>query len=287
MDLKNKIILLKKKINENKEKLISFDIAHSKNVFTESVQSKVEKIRSNTSLGIIQFNVRGVIFSLSRQTILNNKDTLFYYLINDSRYDGKEIYFDRSPYCFKLILHFLRFKTFDYSSLHNEEIALLLDDASYYEVDEITNYLSERLKGCLVISYEYTIPYMIDDIQYTPICNIDDFSNKSLKTGGICVDKGGSVTFTLNADWPISSMEIGPYILMASDSGWMNSFGAGAQILVSHDKNIWSEVGKIPQTYSSKILKIEVLTSARFIKIQSQDSPLGISYFKVSANYKK
>ena len=280
------------KINNLKEKIqntkITIKQIHSKaenlGIEQESIKDKLAKILNQSKADqIVKFNVRGMKFNLSQRLIFNRKDTLLYSIVNNSQFDiNEELMFDRSPIIFKYILQYYRYNNIDYRSLNPIECNCLLEEAIYFEIDDISEYLSERAKGPYFIKYEYTNPFLdSDDNLYVKDCQISDFDNKSLKQGGCCVDKKGYVIFELNTDWKIHALSIGPYVHIVKGSGWLVSYGSGAKILTSMDKNLWNEVGEIPNTYSTKILKIELAESlCKYIKIQHPTGPLGLSHLK-------
>jgi len=84
---------------------------------------------------VIRFNVGGKHFATSTDTLLKTPDTLFYKLVLSKKMNlDEEIFFDRSPTFFPVILDFLRTKKINYKRFTNDELKQLAVEVEYYEV---------------------------------------------------------------------------------------------------------------------------------------------------------
>ncbi len=85
---------------------------------------------------IIKFNVGGKKFASSTDTLLKIPDTLFYKIITSKIMDlTEEIFFDRSPTFFGVLLDFLRNNKITYKRFSKEDLKTLAIEAEYYEVN--------------------------------------------------------------------------------------------------------------------------------------------------------
>jgi len=191
----------------------------------------------------------------------------------------EEIFFDRSPFVFKHILNYLRFQSLDYKKLDPVQMEYLLRDAEFYELTQMTEYLSEKTKDIRIIKFEYSGPFKFNNSQIIGTNLLEDVvDNKNLKKGAICTDGPGWIIFELNCDWDINSVEVGPYV--KDPNKWKSQNGVGAKIYASMEKKIWTEIGVIPSTYGSKPIVIPLKTiSAKYIKFQ-HTGQIGIAYIK-------
>ena len=84
---------------------------------------------------IVKFNVSGEKFQTRLKTILSMRDTLLYNLVLDTNFDiSKEVYLDRSPQIFKILMDYMRYKDITYSSYPSKVLYNLLLEADYFEV---------------------------------------------------------------------------------------------------------------------------------------------------------
>lgn len=234
------------------------------------------KINGNT---LVKFNVSGKKFITKVETLLSIKDTLFYKIIISEKFDlTKEIFFDRSPRFFSVILDYIRYKKIYYQRFSKEEIDDIKIEADYFEVSDISDYLCSNVKDLEIIRFEFSGPFIYSGTA-VGTNNINDINDKKCLKG-ICTTVNGFITFELNAEWKLEGLEIGGY------RGNPNSFapenGNGANILVSVNKLHWITVGIIPSGYGSviKTVKFNNVHSAKYIKFQHHNY-LGIGYLKL------
>lgn len=240
----------------------------------KSMDEKADKIY-NSQTDIIRFNVGGKKFASSSNTLMATKDTLFCKLLESGRIDTKEeIFFDRSPKMFPFILDYLRTKQINYKRFSKEEMTLLKDDAEYYQIGDILQYLEDRLKDIEYVGFEYSGAYSYNG-QTAGTGRVEDIKDKTCMKG-ICAQSPGWITIELNGEWEFDTIEIGGW--KGNSSLWYADNGAGASILTSIDKSNWKTVGTIPYGYGNTISTVKLTkSSARYIKF-NYTSYLGIGY---------
>jgi hypothetical protein len=243
----------------------------------KSMDEKADKI-FNYQGDIIKFNVGGKKFATSLNTIKENSDTLFCKLIESGKIDIKEeIFFDRSPALFPCILNYLRTKQDSYKNLSKEELKILMDDAQYYQLNEIIQYLQERLKDISFVSFETSGPYVYNN-QTAGNGKLEDLSNKTCLKG-ICANSPGWIIIQLNYEWDFEAIEIGGW--KGNSTLWYSDNGAGASIMTSTDKVNWITVGIIPYGFGNGIQTVKLTKSTgRYIKFNGT-SYVGLGYLKI------
>ena len=227
---------------------------------------------------IVRINVGGKKFATRSETLLSVKDTLFYKLILSKRFNlQEEIFFDRSPKMFAVILDYLRYHRIDYKRFTREETEELRVEAEYYEIGDILEYLEERLKEIEFVSFETNGQYSSGN-QVAGTNKVEDLKDRSL-TKGICATSPGWIIIELNNEWEFEELDIGGW--NGNSSLWYNANGAGAAILTSTDKTNWKNVGTIPSDYGSYIKTAKLTRStARYIKF-NHNSYLGIGFLEI------
>jgi len=91
-----------------------------------------------TSIGNkkISFNVCSEKFSTKVNTILSNRDTLLYNLVLSKNFDiNKEIYLDRSPSIFAILMDYMRYHEITYCTYPSKVLYNLMVEADYFEVN--------------------------------------------------------------------------------------------------------------------------------------------------------
>jgi len=232
----------------------------------------------NCQTDIIKFNVGGKIFATTANTIRATPDTLFHKLIDSGKLDIKdEIFFDRSNKVFPIILDFLRTKTVSYKGLTKDEMALLKEDADYYQIDEIAKYLDGLLKEIEFVKSEDSGPYSYNG-QTAGQGSAKDLKDKSCMKG-ICANSPGWINIELNNEWEFDTIEISGW--RGNSSLWYSDNGAGAKILTSSDKKNWKNVGTIPYGYGNEIKTVTLTRSfGKYIRFE-HTSYVGVGYLKI------
>jgi hypothetical protein len=227
----------------------------------------------------VNIDCGGRKFTTTKTTFLNAKNSLFEAIAQDPYFDlNKEIFFDRSPDYFGAILEYIRSGQINYKLFKKEQKKKLLEEAKYFQVLEVVNYLEERLKDVELLSFEFTGPYVYKG-QTAGTNILEDVKNRDLNVGGICSASPGNIVFKLNSDWEFSEIEIGGY--KGDAKLWYPENGSGASIYTSEDGKEWKKVGKIPSGYGKEIKTVKLTKSVgRYIKF-NHSSYLGISFLNV------
>jgi len=227
---------------------------------------------------IIQINCGGKKFSTKTETFLAIKDTLFYKIVVCKKFNlNEELFFDRNPKIFPIILEYLRTKSINYSKLNREQLEDLKIEADYFELNDISEYLAERMKTIEFVRFEFSGQYGYNN-QTAGTNKLEDLKDKSL-TKGICATTPGWIVIELNNDWEFNEIEIGGY--NGNTNLWGATNGANAQVMTSKDKSNWTTVGTLPSTYGAVITKVQLTkSSGKYIKF-NHNSYLGIGYLEI------
>jgi hypothetical protein len=222
-----------------------------------------------------------------------------------SNQESKKIFIDRNPQTFTHIADIMRksyLKKYDHSIEMRIKLpralnhAAFMEDVKFYFKDDYDKVLEDfelyylKSDGKLVplnssdeliidikikkeLTYEGLIPY-----KATKMSDIKRFESHK----AFFVDHNSDIIFELKEKTPISSIEIKPFIL--DYDVWYPNEGAGAFVFVSVDGKTWEFVNAIPDDYgiehtSSLIFFDEQI--AKYIKIQTGDYSLSISYLKL------
>lgn len=245
----------------------------------EMQDSLKHSIEVNSKKDKVVIDCGGKKFTTSKTTLLKAKHSIFEAIVQDPDFDlTKELFFDRSPEYFTHIFEYIRSGSINYKLFNKQEKLKLLEEARYYQVLDISEYLEERTKEIELVSYEYTGPYIYKGA--TAGTNIlEDVKTEDLTDGAICCTSPGNIVFKLNCDWEINEIKIGGY--KGNSKVWYPENGCGAAISTSEDGKEWKKVGKIPTGYGKEIKTVKLTKSiARYIKF-SHTSYLGISYLKI------
>lgn len=277
--LKEELYKLKNRLETIEEQLTS----QSNEI--DSREGKWAKIEPNLNYVIstqgdrIKLNIGGKLFTTSVNTILTIRDSFLARLIESGKIDLKEeLFFDRSPRVFHLILNYYRYKKIDYKKLNKNDLIQLKDDAEYFAVSEISTFLAEKLKEPEVISMETAGDYIYKG-NVVGTNKFSDLNDKNQATG-VCSTSPGKIIIELNTEYVISSLDVGGFT--GDTTNWYPDNGANAKIFFSCDKVKWAEVGKIPSGFGKTIKNVKLTkgsTAAKYIKFES-NSYLGLGYVK-------
>lgn len=228
---------------------------------------------------LVTFNVGNKIFTFSKSLFTSVKDTLLDYIINSGEFDlNEEIFIDRDPKYFPMILDYLRGYPIDYSKFRSkQEFNLFRREIEFYQLTEIIEYIESRFKEIKYKEFSMSNIFMVDgDIVGTNV--IEDIYHPDGVTG-ICCKAPGCIIIELNDDWDFDKLEIGGY--RGNKKNWAPENGASAEILISSDKVSWTKVGIIPVGFGVDNKEVHTgIVKARYIKFKSS-SYIGIGYLKV------
>ena len=247
------------------------------------VDSELEEKIKNTKDEKVSLNIGGKIFDTRLSTLLSFKDSLFSQLVASNKLDfSKEIFIDRSFTYFSYIMSFLRNKKLVNSNkLASRDYVKLLEEAQFYEIQELIDIITEALREIKFVKYESNGTYnSAGTVAGTnKIEDLNNHEDRSLKKG-ICANYPGWIIFELNRQVEWDSCELGGWT--GNTSLWAASNGSGSTISTSNDKSTWVQIGTIPSDFGSTIKTVTVTRSTcKYIKIIST-SYLGIGYFKIN-----
>lgn len=278
-------VQLKEDVLEIKARLEKVE-AHLKNKMNElaykekqweEMDRTAEELKKNDNV-IVKFNISGKNFQTRLETLLNTKDTLFYKMIISKEVDfHKEIFFDRNPKYFGIILDFLRTKNINLKRYKGQKLQYLRMEADYFEISEINALFSNKATEVEFESFEFNGAYISGGIQ-VGTNKVEDLTDSS-GMKGICANCNGWIIIELNGEFDINGLSIMGH--RGNPNYWSPENGAGATIYVSTDKTNWQPVSTIPSGYGSFIKQVTFSASrVRYIKFQFT-SYLGIGYLKI------
>jgi hypothetical protein len=238
------------------------------------MEQKLTKIADSQG-DIVKLNIGGKVFSVALSTVRRFSDSLIARLLSSGHVDAnEELFFDRSPETFELILEYLRCGQVNFNKYKDEQLMKLKLEAEYYGIFDLEATLEERLKDIEFISFEYSGPYIYNG-QTAGTDSIDGLKDKA-STKGICSNSPGWIIIELNGIWEFDTLMVGGW--KGNSSLWYPDNGAGASIQTSLDKQAWKTVGTIPSGYGTTIATVKLTkSSARYIKF-NYSSYVGIGY---------
>jgi hypothetical protein len=278
MDLKSDLSTLKNRLESIEGQLEAqmkeLDSREKKWGKLEKDVQEILKIQND----VVRFNVGGVHYATSADTLLKTPDTLLYKIVASKRFDlNDEIFFDRSPNFFSVLLDFLRTKQISYKKYTKEELKQLQVEAEYYEIGEINDYLGDLAKPVEFVKLEFNAPYVYKG-QTAGTNLVTDLTDKS-QMKGVCTASPGWIIVEMKRECEFEEMEVGGW--KGNSTIWYCENGSGSTIYTSTDKEKWTQVGNIPSGYGSKIVKVKVKKStANWIKFQ-YTGYLGLGYLDV------
>ncbi len=226
---------------------------------------------------IMRLNISGEKYSISLKTINEHNETLFNHL--SQKLDLKdEIFIDRSPKMFPIILNYLRTKQYDIKKMTKEEILLLKEEVDYYNIEEISTYLHNKLEVIEFVNYECNGLYYYAGKIAGNNGTAQDLSNKK-SDKGICCNSPGWIIIELNKEWDIEAMDIRGW--KGNSVSWSPENGGNAKVFTSVDKTNWKDVGAIPSGFGTTIKTAKLIKSrAKYVKFEAR-SYLGIGYLNI------
>jgi hypothetical protein len=246
----------------------------------EEVWSKLEQKVTQIIEGRknkITINVGGTIFKTSKQTLLSIKDNFFTKALTAENFDqNKELYIERSPKFFNIILNYLRGQEVKLKYLGKYQIELLHDEVKYYELNELDEQIVDFLTEIHIINMEISAPFKHSNANLTSN-TLKDVIMRDTSTG-VTTTSPGWIIFELDKEWEFNEIEV---CGLSGNKNWSVNSGANSKVWTSPDKASWCEVGTLPgniQTFQK--VKLRTKEKARFIKI-THTAQLGLSYLYV------
>ena len=139
LELKKRIMSLEERV-ENQSKVLGNRIE-----VWSTLENKINDNKLNNQ-DIININVGGTLFTTTKLTLTKIPGTLFCDILNSENFNPEEeIFFDRSPKYFPLILDFLRFNKLNYRRFKDIVDTKIFNlEKDYYKIPSIRKYLRER-----------------------------------------------------------------------------------------------------------------------------------------------
>jgi hypothetical protein len=277
-ELKDKLLKVKTKL-ENITKGLEDKITDlgEKNTKWKEMDKLAEEILSTNCDQVVWFNICGKKFATKLDTLLTTKDTLFYKLILSNKFDlSKELFFDRNPRFFSILLDYLRYKKFDIKRFTKDEIEDIRIEANYFEITEILDVLEDNSLVLDFVSIEHSgIQFSKNEKTEVILKHLKDRDMSK----GICVASPGYILLELRNEIEFNEIEIGGY--RGNVQQFSPDNGAGASIEAGMSKDELRTVGTVPYGFGSAITPIKCSkTNARFIRIKS-NGQMGLSYLNL------
>jgi len=134
--LKNKLISI-----ENEVKVQNKQVNIEPEVKSRTIEEKLEEYLSKRDQ-VIDLNIGGKIFRTKEETLLNFEGSLFHSILTKNKEEGnptKELFFDRSPVFFPLILNFLRTRKLNLKKISKDHKEVIMKEIEYYGLSSIIN----------------------------------------------------------------------------------------------------------------------------------------------------
>lgn len=272
VDLKNSILDLESRFN-----FASKDIEAREARWKNCEKKLVELQKMNE--GFCVLNVGGEKFTVSLHVLKSRRGTLFYkQILRKEIQKDKEVFYDRDPLYFPVILNFLRTGKIDAKKYSEEQKEDLLAEAQAFEVQFIVETLRATVSEVEFSKFEFSGEFKYNDA-VVGTNNAKDLKDKSLQKG-IVANTPGIITITLNREVEFETIEIGGY--NGNSTAWFVGNGKGANILVSNDNSHWTQIGTIPNEFGHEIIKVTVKKSkGKYIRFSHTDF-IGIGYLQVN-----
>lgn len=225
-------------------------------------------------------NIGGEIYQISKSTLKKCKGSLFEYLIDSNEFDlSNEIFIDRNPKYFDLIIEYIRGNPIDYNYnfKSKQEIVLFKREADFYELREISEYIEARMKPIELVGMSFSGEYTFSDI-VIGTNKVEDINNPNCLTG-ICTSAPGWIAIQINEEVEIEEIQFGGY--KGNPDLWSPENGAGSEVLVAMNQNEWRSVGVVPAGFgeSNMTLKFHKI-KLRYIMLKSV-SYIGLGYIRI------
>jgi hypothetical protein len=279
--LKDELINLKGKLENLEEELTNQMMALE--IRAEEWHKKDEEVEALMKAkkdAIITLNIGGKLFQTKLETLLSVKDTIFYAMILKKLDITKEIFIDRKSKYFHHILSYLRNKKFSGKDLSSADLEYILEDAEFYEVQDMIDIITEMRREIKYVSFESSGTYLSGGTQ-AGTNNIDDLNNFEDKTcmRGICTNYPGWIILELNRECEWEDAEVGGW--KGNTNIYASSNGSGSSIMTSMDKVNWTTVGAIPSQFGNGPTPVKCTRSkCKYVKFNST-SYLGIGFFQI------
>jgi hypothetical protein len=249
----------------------------------KNCEKKLEELNKIND-GTCTLNVGGKKYEVSLHTLKSKRGTIFYKQIlrGEIKKDGN-VFYDRDYTYFPVILNFLRTGKLKTEKMSDEQKDDLLNEALFYEVNYIVETLKATPQEVEITNIEVNEQFTYEEAIVGGSKLGKDLKDKSL-TKGVCAHTPGVITLTLSREVEFEEIELGGY--NGNSLAWYVSNGKGASISTSINKNNWTTVGTIPDSFGATICTVKCSKSkAKYIRFSHTDY-LGIGYIDVKEGKK-
>lgn len=271
LDLKNSILDLESRFNFATKEIDARE-ARWKNC--EKKLNELQKMNE----GFCVLNVGGEKFAVSLHILRGRKGSLFYkQILRKEIQVGKEVFYDRDPHYFPIILNFLRTGKIETKKLNEEQKEDLLAEAQFFEIAFIVETLRATVAEVEFVKYEFSGEFKYNDV-VVGTNNAKDLKDKTLQKG-IVANTPGIITITLSRDVEFEEIDIAGF--NGNSTAWFVGNGRGASILTSSDNAHWTNVGTLPPEFGHVITNIKLKkTKAKYLRFSHTDF-IGIGFLEV------
>lgn len=256
------------------------ELEEKENELDRTYNIDMEYLRTNLPKAIT-LNIGGEVFKTSKETILSNKQSLFFFVIlrtnmQELKANDFNLYFDISPRNFEHILNFMKYKFCDLANLTLEEHKELLVTAKYFELSEMAEFIEDRYLNVEIVDYTTNGPYFLN-YGMTIVGELDPKVLNSMDNRGLTATNPGHFVFELSKEIYFDTISC---IGFTTNTSFSSSNGSGSTVYTSLDGKDFKYVGKIG-TISNILSSHKVsLSKARYVKFENT-SYLGFSYVEI------
>jgi hypothetical protein len=258
-----------------------FEVVEHRALKWEHLKDEVHNvIQLNKEKKFIKLNIGGKRFTTTADTLLSVENSFFARMLRAKHDNDSEIFIDRNPDYFQHILDYHRNKKINYKKFIKADLSHLREEAEFYNIEAIYNYINERMQDIEFVNFEFSGPFRHSDEQIHGTNNVEDLKDTNLTTG-ICTNTNGWIIIELNNEWDFEEIELGGFT--GNSRAWYSGNGQNATIEVSSDRFKWNRVATIPLTFGTDgIIKMNFhRVSARYIKFQN-NSYMGLGYLFIN-----
>lgn len=226
----------------------------------------------------VTFNVSGKIFTTSKTTIEQHKDTLFNAMLESYSLNNKEeIYLDRNPVIFSILFNYIRKPTLNFKKLSKQELFDLKLEAEFFEVWDLVSAIEDKYEEVKFIGFTSSGPYIYKGVT-AGTNKLEDLSSKDTSTG-ICANTPGSIVLELSKEVDFEEIEVAGFT--GNKTVWYHANGTGAKIFTSKNGKDWENIGTL-RSLTDKIStqKFNKVNTAKYIKFES-NTFVGLGYLKI------
>lgn len=277
-----------------KEKVDNFELNVKK---FDSEENQILNIKEKFKFKKIRFDVLGKKYSTTVETLVSIKDSFFYNLILNKKFEELEkiieneeiIYLNSDPKMFNYILEFLRFKELNIQNLTKKEKEILANECRFYNLHGIKDLITEFYITPLKIeNVEFNNPdqkfskYQVVKNDFEKLNNLKPaLGSSALKPSeGLIIQAYKSCLIELEEDSLIHSID---YKQISENPDIKLGTDYTVNILASLDNINFEFLQTVNgETVAAvRTIKLKRLVKAKFIKLQTLKYNFGFNYFNI------